>query len=94
MFNSAVSLSIYKMFPADKKRVESALSAAHLPKGKVVSLYLLYLQTAACSFYSQSKPSGGWLQKSIPRFKILLLHLIYTTCQHKSKIMLFWYIVL
>ncbi|XP_064181950.1 1-phosphatidylinositol 4,5-bisphosphate phosphodiesterase beta-2 isoform X1 [Anguilla rostrata] len=26
--------NIYKMFPADKKRVESALSAAHLPKGK------------------------------------------------------------
>ncbi|XP_049319487.1 1-phosphatidylinositol 4,5-bisphosphate phosphodiesterase beta-2 [Astyanax mexicanus] len=25
---------IYKMFPADKKRVESALAAAHLPKGK------------------------------------------------------------
>ncbi|XP_046874198.1 1-phosphatidylinositol 4,5-bisphosphate phosphodiesterase beta-2 isoform X2 [Hypomesus transpacificus] len=25
---------IYKMFPADKKRVESALSSAHLPKGK------------------------------------------------------------
>lgn len=23
------------MFPADKKRVESALAAAHLPKGKV-----------------------------------------------------------
>ena len=30
-----VLLSIYKMFPADKKRVESALAAAHLPKGKV-----------------------------------------------------------
>lgn len=28
-------LSIYKMFPADKKRVESALASAHLPKGKV-----------------------------------------------------------
>ncbi|KAJ8399144.1 hypothetical protein AAFF_G00415230 [Aldrovandia affinis] len=26
--------NIYKMFPADKKRVESALSSAHLPKGK------------------------------------------------------------
>ncbi|XP_038150427.1 1-phosphatidylinositol 4,5-bisphosphate phosphodiesterase beta-2 isoform X1 [Cyprinodon tularosa] len=26
--------NIYKMFPADKKRVESALAAAHLPKGK------------------------------------------------------------
>ncbi|XP_049917797.1 1-phosphatidylinositol 4,5-bisphosphate phosphodiesterase beta-2 [Epinephelus moara] len=25
---------IYKMFPADKKRVESALASAHLPKGK------------------------------------------------------------
>ncbi|KAL7861833.1 hypothetical protein SRHO_G00132740 [Serrasalmus rhombeus] len=25
---------IYKMFPADKKRVESALAAAHFPKGK------------------------------------------------------------
>ncbi|KAM3594854.1 uncharacterized protein V6R79_015053 [Siganus canaliculatus] len=25
---------LYKMFPADKKRVESALAAAHLPKGK------------------------------------------------------------
>ncbi|CAB1335109.1 unnamed protein product, partial [Coregonus sp. 'balchen'] len=25
---------IYKMFPADKKRVEGALSSAHLPKGK------------------------------------------------------------
>ena len=30
-----VLLSIYKMFPADKKRVESALASAHLPKGKV-----------------------------------------------------------
>lgn len=29
------SCSIYKMFPADKKRVESALASAHLPKGKV-----------------------------------------------------------
>uniref|UniRef100_A0A3B5LZ60 Uncharacterized protein n=1 Tax=Xiphophorus couchianus TaxID=32473 RepID=A0A3B5LZ60_9TELE len=27
--------NIYKMFPADKKRVESALASAHLPKGKV-----------------------------------------------------------
>uniref|UniRef100_A0A8C7RU74 Phosphoinositide phospholipase C n=1 Tax=Oncorhynchus mykiss TaxID=8022 RepID=A0A8C7RU74_ONCMY len=27
-------LSIYKMFPADKKRVEGALASAHLPKGK------------------------------------------------------------
>ncbi|KAG8013614.1 1-phosphatidylinositol 4 [Nibea albiflora] len=26
--------NIYKMFPADKKRVESALAATHLPKGK------------------------------------------------------------
>ncbi|KAJ8341424.1 hypothetical protein SKAU_G00337150 [Synaphobranchus kaupii] len=26
--------NIYKMFPADKKRVEGALSSAHLPKGK------------------------------------------------------------
>ncbi|KAM3871299.1 1-phosphatidylinositol 4,5-bisphosphate phosphodiesterase beta-2 [Diretmus argenteus] len=26
--------NIYKMFPADKKRVESALESAHLPKGK------------------------------------------------------------
>uniref|UniRef100_W5N5D4 1-phosphatidylinositol 4,5-bisphosphate phosphodiesterase n=1 Tax=Lepisosteus oculatus TaxID=7918 RepID=W5N5D4_LEPOC len=26
--------NIYKMFPADKKRVEAALAAAHLPKGK------------------------------------------------------------
>ncbi|KAI1895437.1 hypothetical protein AGOR_G00106270 [Albula goreensis] len=26
--------NIYKMFPADKKRVESSLSSAHLPKGK------------------------------------------------------------
>lgn len=30
-----VFISIYKMFPADKKRVESALASAHLPKGKV-----------------------------------------------------------
>ncbi|XP_068608166.1 1-phosphatidylinositol 4,5-bisphosphate phosphodiesterase beta-2 [Brachionichthys hirsutus] len=29
---------IYKMFPADKKRVESALTAAHLPKGKYDSM--------------------------------------------------------
>ncbi|XP_034530227.1 1-phosphatidylinositol 4,5-bisphosphate phosphodiesterase beta-2 [Notolabrus celidotus] len=29
---------IYKMFPADKKRVESALAAAHLPKGKYDSI--------------------------------------------------------
>ena len=33
-----VLLSIYKMFPADKKRVESALASAHLPKGKVSDL--------------------------------------------------------
>uniref|UniRef100_A0A3Q3AV19 1-phosphatidylinositol 4,5-bisphosphate phosphodiesterase n=1 Tax=Kryptolebias marmoratus TaxID=37003 RepID=A0A3Q3AV19_KRYMA len=30
--------NIYKMFPSDKKRVESALSAAHLPKGKYDSM--------------------------------------------------------
>uniref|UniRef100_A0A672I515 1-phosphatidylinositol 4,5-bisphosphate phosphodiesterase n=1 Tax=Salarias fasciatus TaxID=181472 RepID=A0A672I515_SALFA len=30
--------NIYKMFPADKKRVESALAAAHLPKGKYDSI--------------------------------------------------------
>lgn len=29
---------IYKMFPADKKRVDSALAAAHLPKGKYDSI--------------------------------------------------------
>ncbi|XP_068195380.1 1-phosphatidylinositol 4,5-bisphosphate phosphodiesterase beta-2 [Antennarius striatus] len=29
---------IYKMFPADKKRVENALAAAHLPKGKYDSM--------------------------------------------------------
>uniref|UniRef100_A0A3Q3GKV2 Phosphoinositide phospholipase C n=1 Tax=Labrus bergylta TaxID=56723 RepID=A0A3Q3GKV2_9LABR len=29
---------IYKMFPADKKRVESALASAHLPKGKYDSM--------------------------------------------------------
>nr|XP_061798693.1 1-phosphatidylinositol 4,5-bisphosphate phosphodiesterase beta-2-like [Nerophis lumbriciformis] len=29
---------IYKMFPADKKRVESALVSAHLPKGKFDSI--------------------------------------------------------
>uniref|UniRef100_A0A3B4A9S4 Phosphoinositide phospholipase C n=1 Tax=Periophthalmus magnuspinnatus TaxID=409849 RepID=A0A3B4A9S4_9GOBI len=29
---------IYKMFPADKKRVEGALAAAHLPKGKYDSI--------------------------------------------------------
>lgn len=28
-------LSIYKMFPADKKRVETSLASANLPKGKV-----------------------------------------------------------
>lgn len=32
--------SIYKMFPADKKRVENALAAAHLPKGKVGEVHL------------------------------------------------------
>uniref|UniRef100_A0A8C9SM25 Phosphoinositide phospholipase C n=1 Tax=Scleropages formosus TaxID=113540 RepID=A0A8C9SM25_SCLFO len=31
---SALFLSVYKMFPADKKRVESALASANLPKGK------------------------------------------------------------
>ncbi|XP_030622930.1 1-phosphatidylinositol 4,5-bisphosphate phosphodiesterase beta-2 [Chanos chanos] len=30
--------NIYKMFPADKKKVESALAAAHLPKGKFDSM--------------------------------------------------------
>ncbi|XP_054653370.1 1-phosphatidylinositol 4,5-bisphosphate phosphodiesterase beta-2 isoform X2 [Dunckerocampus dactyliophorus] len=30
--------NIYKMFPADKKRVESALASAHLPKGKFESM--------------------------------------------------------
>nr|XP_057947275.1 1-phosphatidylinositol 4,5-bisphosphate phosphodiesterase beta-2 isoform X2 [Doryrhamphus excisus] len=30
--------NIYKMFPADKKRVESALASAHLPKGKYDSM--------------------------------------------------------
>ncbi|CAL9686384.1 unnamed protein product [Knipowitschia caucasica] len=29
---------IYKMFPADKKKVEAALAAAHLPKGKYDSI--------------------------------------------------------
>ncbi|KAK7905004.1 hypothetical protein WMY93_017611 [Mugilogobius chulae] len=29
---------VYKMFPADKKRVEGALAAAHLPKGKYDSI--------------------------------------------------------
>uniref|UniRef100_A0A3Q2THG8 Uncharacterized protein n=1 Tax=Fundulus heteroclitus TaxID=8078 RepID=A0A3Q2THG8_FUNHE len=33
---------IYKMFPADKKRVESALAAAHLPKGKVRNKSKIY----------------------------------------------------
>ncbi|XP_061751423.1 1-phosphatidylinositol 4,5-bisphosphate phosphodiesterase beta-2 [Nerophis ophidion] len=30
--------NVYKMFPADKKRVESALVSAHLPKGKYESM--------------------------------------------------------
>ncbi|XP_061551921.1 1-phosphatidylinositol 4,5-bisphosphate phosphodiesterase beta-2 [Phycodurus eques] len=30
--------NIYKMFPADKKRVENALASAHLPKGKFDSM--------------------------------------------------------
>ncbi len=37
-------LSILKMFPADKKRVEAALAAANLPKGKVcVFMLCLYM---------------------------------------------------
>uniref|UniRef100_A0AAQ4P7M5 Phosphoinositide phospholipase C n=1 Tax=Gasterosteus aculeatus aculeatus TaxID=481459 RepID=A0AAQ4P7M5_GASAC len=40
--------NIYKMFPADKKRVESALASAHLPKGKsdvfTESAFKLFLQ--------------------------------------------------
>uniref|UniRef100_A0A8C0GT56 1-phosphatidylinositol 4,5-bisphosphate phosphodiesterase n=1 Tax=Chelonoidis abingdonii TaxID=106734 RepID=A0A8C0GT56_CHEAB len=31
---SLLSLSIFQMFPADRKRVEAALHACHLPKGK------------------------------------------------------------
>uniref|UniRef100_A0A667Z9R0 Phospholipase C beta 2 n=1 Tax=Myripristis murdjan TaxID=586833 RepID=A0A667Z9R0_9TELE len=38
--------TIYKMFPADKKRVESALASARLPKGKVRPFGSLSLCTA------------------------------------------------
>ncbi|XP_060789977.1 1-phosphatidylinositol 4,5-bisphosphate phosphodiesterase beta-2 isoform X2 [Neoarius graeffei] len=38
---------IYKMFPADKKRVESALAAAKLPKGKFDSIKLEVFTEAA-----------------------------------------------
>ncbi|GAA6108595.1 1-phosphatidylinositol 4,5-bisphosphate phosphodiesterase beta-2 [Tachysurus ichikawai] len=38
---------IYKMFPADKKRVESALSSAKLPKGKFDSIKLDVFTEAA-----------------------------------------------
>uniref|UniRef100_A0A8C6UMI8 PLC-beta PH domain-containing protein n=1 Tax=Neogobius melanostomus TaxID=47308 RepID=A0A8C6UMI8_9GOBI len=38
---------IYKMFPADKKRVDSALAAAHLPKGKVRHYRFLVLPDGA-----------------------------------------------
>lgn len=47
--------SIYKMFPADKKRVENALAAAHLPKGKVGESpsgpYLLNLTFHVCPLF-------------------------------------------
>ncbi|KAK0153005.1 1-phosphatidylinositol 4,5-bisphosphate phosphodiesterase beta-2 [Merluccius polli] len=43
--------NIYKMFPADKKRVESALASAHLPKGKYDTMKPdVFTETAFKSF--------------------------------------------
>ncbi|KAK5857231.1 hypothetical protein PBY51_010489 [Eleginops maclovinus] len=49
--------NIYKMFPADKKRVESALAAAHLPKGKYDSMKPdVFTETAFRAFLSNLCP--------------------------------------
>uniref|UniRef100_A0A669EUG1 Phosphoinositide phospholipase C n=1 Tax=Oreochromis niloticus TaxID=8128 RepID=A0A669EUG1_ORENI len=49
--------SIYKMFPADKKRVESALAAAQLPKGKYDTIKPdVFTETAFRSFMTHLCP--------------------------------------
>ncbi|KAM9356001.1 1-phosphatidylinositol 4,5-bisphosphate phosphodiesterase beta-2 isoform 2-T2 [Pholidichthys leucotaenia] len=49
--------NIYKMFPADKKRVESALAAAHLPKGKYDTIkHDVFTETAFRTFLTHLCP--------------------------------------
>uniref|UniRef100_A0A8C4D8H2 1-phosphatidylinositol 4,5-bisphosphate phosphodiesterase n=1 Tax=Dicentrarchus labrax TaxID=13489 RepID=A0A8C4D8H2_DICLA len=49
--------NIYKMFPADKKRVESALASAHLPKGKYDTIKPdVFTETAFKAFLSNLCP--------------------------------------
>ncbi|XP_071377778.1 1-phosphatidylinositol 4,5-bisphosphate phosphodiesterase beta-2 [Centroberyx affinis] len=49
--------NIYKMFPADKKRVESALASAHLPKGKHDTMKPdVFTETAFKSFLTHLCP--------------------------------------
>ncbi|KAI4804121.1 hypothetical protein KUCAC02_025763 [Chaenocephalus aceratus] len=49
--------NVYKMFPADKKRVESALAAAHLPKGKYDSMKPdVFTETAFRAFLTNLCP--------------------------------------
>uniref|UniRef100_A0A8C6PVU4 Phosphoinositide phospholipase C n=1 Tax=Nothobranchius furzeri TaxID=105023 RepID=A0A8C6PVU4_NOTFU len=49
--------NIYKMFPADKKRVESALAAAHLPKGKYDTIkHDVFTETAFRTFLTNLCP--------------------------------------
>ncbi|XP_069580378.1 1-phosphatidylinositol 4,5-bisphosphate phosphodiesterase beta-2 [Brachyistius frenatus] len=49
--------NIYKMFPADKKRVESALASTHLPKGKYDSMKPdVFTETAFRTFLTHLCP--------------------------------------
>ncbi|CAN9502256.1 unnamed protein product [Ophioblennius macclurei] len=49
--------NIYKMFPADKKRVEGALAAAHLPKGKYDTIKAdVFTESAFRSFMTNLCP--------------------------------------
>ncbi len=63
--------SIYKMFPADKKRVENALASAHLPKGKVrkhryfsglVLVSIPSIQSVMILEVSREEKTGKWWQ--------------------------------
>ncbi|XP_061105892.1 1-phosphatidylinositol 4,5-bisphosphate phosphodiesterase beta-2 isoform X2 [Conger conger] len=68
--------NIYKMFPADKKRVESALSAAHLPKGKGDTMKADVFTEAAFK---------AFLTNLCPRPEIADIFTAYTTKPYMTK---------
>uniref|UniRef100_A0A8C4GD99 Phosphoinositide phospholipase C n=1 Tax=Dicentrarchus labrax TaxID=13489 RepID=A0A8C4GD99_DICLA len=70
---------IYKMFPADKKRVESALASAHLPKGKSIYPSRLFTEDFV------TPPHNAFLSNLCPRPEIYEIFTSYSNKPTMTK---------